>query len=76
MHIQHFVHSKWVCCIEKLLNECGLSEYWFTQNVPKNVIVSKIVNQTLCDQFKQSWSESVDQTLFGVVYASILIKLN
>jgi hypothetical protein len=54
MHIQH-----WVCCIEKLLNDCGLSEYWLTQNVPKNVILSKIVKQRLCDQFKQSWSESV-----------------
>ena len=59
MHIQHFFHSKWVCCIEKLLNDCGLSEYWLTQNVPKNVILSKIVKQRLCDQFKQSWSESV-----------------
>ena len=34
MHIQHFFHSKWVCCIEKLLNDCGLSEYWLTENVP------------------------------------------
>ena len=59
MHIQHFFHSKWVCCNEKLLNDCDLSEYWLTQNVPKNVILSKIVKQRLCDQFKQSWSESV-----------------
>lgn len=36
-----------------------MSEYWLTQNVPKNVILSKIVKQRLCDQFKQSWSESV-----------------
>ena len=59
MHIQHCFHSKWVCCIEKLLNDCGLSEYWLTQNVPKNVILSKKIQQRLCDQFKQSWSESV-----------------
>ena len=59
MHIKHFFHSKWVCCIEKLLNGCGLSEYWLTQNVPKNVLLSKIVKQRLCDQFKQSWSDSV-----------------
>jgi hypothetical protein len=34
MHNRNFFHSKWICSIENILNECGYSEYWLTQNVP------------------------------------------
>jgi hypothetical protein len=54
MHNRNFFHSK--CSIENILNECGYSEYWLTQNVPKSVCLSKNVKQRLCDQFKQRWS--------------------
>ena len=57
MHNRNFFHSK--CSIENILNECGYSEYWLTQNVPKSVCLSKNVKQRLCDQFKQRWSTTV-----------------
>ena len=59
MHNRNFFHSKWICSIENILNECGYSEYWSTQNVPKSVCLLKNVKQRLCDQFKQRWSTTV-----------------
>ena len=36
MHEWGIFHSKWMCCIEYILNDCGYSEYWIAQNVTKN----------------------------------------
>ena len=41
MHQWGIFHSKWICCIENILNDCGYSEYWIAQNVTKNVYLSK-----------------------------------
>ena len=54
MHIEHFFHSKWIVCIEKTLNSCGMSQYWLSQSVPKNVNIANLVKTCLCDQFKQT----------------------
>jgi hypothetical protein len=59
MHQWDIFHSKWICCIEDILNDCGYSEYWIAQNVTKNVYLSKNVKLRLCDQFKQKWSTVV-----------------
>ena len=59
IHNRNFFHSKWICSIENILNECGYSEYWLTQNVPKSVCLSKNVKQRLCNQLKQRWSITV-----------------
>ena len=57
IHLDNFFHSKWIVCIEITLNTCGLSQYWLSQNVPKNVNLSNLVKQSLCDQFKQKWTK-------------------
>jgi hypothetical protein len=64
MHVEKFVHSKWISCIENILNNCGFSEYWISQgvHVPKNVALSSMVKQRLCDQYKQTWYEKVFNT--------------
>ena len=59
IHNRNSFHSKWICSIENILNECGYSEYWLTQYVHKSVCLSKNVKQRLCDQFKQRWSTTV-----------------
>jgi hypothetical protein len=59
MHLDNFFHLKWIVCIETTLNTCGLSQYWLSQNVPKNVNLSNLVKQSLCDQFKQNWTNTV-----------------
>jgi hypothetical protein len=41
MHQWDIFHSKWICCIENILNDCGYSEYWIAQNVTKNVLFVK-----------------------------------
>lgn len=59
MHSENFFHSKWICCIENTLNDCGLSEYWLSQQVPMKLDLPGIVKQCLSDQFKQSWYEKL-----------------
>lgn len=59
MHIKQFYHSKWLTCIENVLNTCGYSKFWLSQNVPQNLALSCMVKQRLCDQYKQSWHEKV-----------------
>ena len=62
MHVTKFLHSKWMSCIENTLNICGCSEYWISKDVPKNVALSSMVKQNLCDQYKQIWYERVFNT--------------
>lgn len=35
MHIKHFFHSDWIVFVENVLNDCELSEYWLSQDLPK-----------------------------------------
>ena len=38
-------HSEWLYKIESIMNDtAGLSEYWFTQNIPSNISVKKTFN--------------------------------
>ena len=60
--LKKFFHSKWTSCIENTLNTCGFSEYWISQGVPKNVVLSSMVKQRLCDRYKQTWYERVFNT--------------
>ena len=62
MHVKKFFHSKWISCIQNTLNNCGFSEYWISQGVPKNVALSSMVKQRLCDQYNQTWYERVFNT--------------
>ena len=59
LHSHGVFHSKWLCKIESILNDTGLSEYWLTQNVPFKTELSKMVKSRLIHQYKQSWYESV-----------------
>ena len=55
----NLLHSKWLFNVEKTLNDCGLSEFWLAQYVPKHVSLSKMVKARLMDQFKQNWYSSI-----------------
>ena len=66
------------CCITCMLNSFSIlngfpvlkihlifvffSEYWISQGVPKNVALSSMVKQRLCDQYKQTWYEIIFNT--------------
>ena len=60
--LNSFSHPKWISCIENTLNICVFSEYWISQGVPKNVSLSSMVKQRLCDQYKQTWYEIIFNT--------------
>ena len=51
--------SKWLNVIENTLNDCGLSEFWLAQYVPKQTCISKLVKTRLMDQFKQNWYSNI-----------------
>ena len=48
--------------IDWTINICGCSEYSISQDVPKNVALSSMLKQRLCDQYKQTWYERVFNT--------------
>ena len=51
-----FTFSNWLDCVQGTLNNCGISEYWIHQNIPKIYCLSKMVKNRLIDQ---SWYNSV-----------------
>ena len=59
LHITDNFHSKWICKIENILNECGMSEHWLSQNVSQSAPLSFLVKTRLCDQYKQTWNDEI-----------------
>ena len=47
--------SPWIASIKQLLNECGMSGFWLTQNVPNTEWFKKAVERKLMDQWITVW---------------------
>ena len=47
--------SPWVASVKSLLNECGMSGFWLTQNVPNAVWFKKAIERKLMDQWITIW---------------------
>lgn len=61
------INNKWLVCIKKILNSCGLSYVWHQQN-PVNVKwLENIVKQNLKDQFVQKWNRKLDSSSKGAI---------
>ena len=75
MHQWGIFHSKWICCIENILNDCGYSEYWIAQNVTKNVYLSKNVKLRLCDQLKKNGLQlfSIHQSVLITEFLNVIM---
>lgn len=59
LHVSDNMHFQWLGQIKNILNECGMSEYWLSQNLPMSTPLSKMVKLRLCDQYKQTWNNVV-----------------
>jgi len=54
--------SLWKKNIQDILNKSGLSYIWLYQNCISEKWLSNVVKMNLIDQFKQTWSTSVDNS--------------
>ena len=54
--------SLWIKNIQDILNKSGLSYIWLYQNCISEKWLSDVVKMNLIDQFKQTWSTSVDNS--------------
>ena len=52
--------SLWIKNIQDILNKSGLSYIWLYQDCISEKWLSNVVKMNLIDQFKQTWSTSVD----------------
>ena len=59
LHEHNIFHSKWVISIKNILNDCGMSEFWLSQSVPRQLALSRLVKCRLMDQFKQNWCMNI-----------------
>ncbi|XP_074661598.1 uncharacterized protein LOC141914230 [Tubulanus polymorphus] len=51
--------SKWISCIESILQNCGLGNIWLEQTFPNIPYLGELVKLRLEDQFKQTWHGSM-----------------
>ena len=59
-------NSKWVTKVIQILDECGISEIWISQMPTPNL--SKIVAETLKNQFYQKWNSDLNKSSKGRNY--------
>ena len=59
-------NSKWVTKVKQILDECGNSEIWISQMPTPNL--SKMVAETLKNQFYQKWNSDLNKSSKGRNY--------
>ena len=50
---------KWFNCIQSILNNCGLSYIWQSQDPVDVKWLGNVVKNRVCDQYLQTWSNNV-----------------
>ena len=53
------IKHKWICFVKNILDQCGLSYIWTTQNIPDYLWLKNNVKLILHDQYKQFWSNYI-----------------
>lgn len=68
MHKNNSYTFPWLESIRDVFNKTGLGYIWNSQDVVPNDWLKSIVKQSLCDQFVQSWSSSLQNSSKGQFY--------
>ena len=77
MHVQGLFTSKWVNYVSNVLNECGFSGVWQTQQIPGSTDWFKqTLRLRLKDQFQQKWHSEVNNSVKCSNYRTFKSKLN
>ncbi|MCG8429684.1 MAG: hypothetical protein MJA29_00695, partial [Candidatus Omnitrophica bacterium] len=62
LHCKNMLHSAWIVHIEKILNDCGMSNLWLSQEVQSMPWVKHAIRLRFQDQFKQQWFETLQSS--------------
>ena len=65
-HKGNVIKSKYIKNIENILNACGFSGIWESQNVQSLKWFNLAISQRLQDQYIQTWSSLVDSSSSGI----------
>jgi hypothetical protein len=64
----------WVDFIRTILNECGFTYIWETENVNNKEWLKCVVKQRSLDQFVQNWQTSLSDSSKALNYRIFKIK--
>ena len=67
--------SKWLKCIQDILNEAGRSDLWHMQEDISSKNISKIIRARLIDQNAQNWHWSLQDSSKGKITKQLKIVL-
>ena len=62
------INSKWINCIQRILDNSGRHDLWIHQPVTMTISISKMIKQNLVDQFLQNWNSQLDYSSKGRNY--------
>ncbi|MEE9190592.1 MAG: reverse transcriptase family protein [Candidatus Neomarinimicrobiota bacterium] len=62
--------SKWIECIQRILEHNGLGDFWLGQRCPNPEYLSLSLSTRLRDQYIQRWATSVSESRLGIFYRS------
>ena len=68
MHKNKICKSNYIENIKDILNTCGFSGIWETQNTVNPKWLTLAISQRLKDQFYQTWTGTVNQASSGTIY--------
>ena len=60
--------SNWLNCIKAILDDCGLSYVWISQEMRNKMWLKNYVKQNLKDQFLQRWKSDVENSSKSLCY--------
>ena len=62
------VNSKWLKCIENILDQCGISYVWRNQYFTSVTWLKHTIKTSLQDQYKQDWHATLENSPKTIIY--------
>lgn len=62
------VNFQWIDYVKKILDDCGLSNIWISQNFMSESWLKQKIKLSLCDQYRQSWNEDINSSSKALNY--------
>ena len=61
-------NSKWINCIQRILDNSGRHDLWIHQPATITISISEMIKQNLVDQLLQNWNSKLDNSSKGRNY--------
>ena len=62
------IELKWIQNVKNILDSCGFSNIWDTQNFNNKIWLKTVIKQRLIDQFLQNWNSTVHDSPKSTCY--------